>query len=1076
MNVNGDESVDLFKNTIDSMDQGIIVLNHREEIEYANRASCKMLGYSSNELIGEDISQFINANDIQVWRAACDNCYDPDAGKIGINWHIKDGPEFNSRASVKCLLDDEGNVSGKHFITFETRSERVSDIQRDLGMKLDATSDLTEVFRLCLESAIRAGDLDCGSIYLVTSRRGISLVFNEGLSDENVQAKSSFEKDSSYTKLIMNGTPVYTLYEQFNLDNIFLAERLKAIAIIPIVHQGEIIGCINLGSHTIMEIKPDARDALELIAMQIGSTLARSLVEDRLRSSESRYRTIFQAAPICIWEEDVTEIVQAIQELRSQGIVDFRAYLDEHPEFIEWAGPTIKIVDVNEYAVKLYGFDDKQDYLEHFSEMLTPNNDAFKEELIAYTEKRPYFEFDSLHRTKNGRDFPVHISMNIPDIDDRSTSVIIIITDITAQKELAKLTDQFKKEKETAEMYLNLAGSIIVALDTDGNTVLINKKGREVLQCGEEDILGRNWFDTFVPESIRSSKVDSFHDFVAGKIENAAFFENPVITRNGEERLIAWYHTILHDDTGAITGTISAGEDITDRRRDKKALEESEERLRATVMNAPIGIATSGPDSVFISANEAFCNIVGYTEEELKERTFSDITHPEDLEKSSELVNDLASGKLSTFNIEKRYIKKDGTVIVGKISCSAIRDSEGAVRLFIAELEDITEQTMAEKALKESESLYRNIIEHSPNFILLVDNDGKIVDCNEKVLSLLNLGSKSIIGSNAIDVAKNGNIDDIWIKKMTDTVSLEEFSEPVIFSIEMPPDQIMWFKAFITPLDLESGHFYQVVIDDITTQKKAEQLTIEELEKLKELSRIRMEFIYRASHELKTPLNSVLSASDLLLRFASDRLSQKDLQLVTIINKGGQRLKELVDDILDVLRIDSKNFAITQSWENLHEMVGNCLEDFQFQIDLRKLDFVVDIPDDLSFFVDRNRFSQLISNLVGNAIKNTPSNGRIVISGNVDAENDIAELSVQDTGVGITPEENEQLFKIFGKIERFGKGMDIVPEGTGLGLYISKQIVESHGGEIWVESEGRNKGAKFMVRIPAHQNTNEQSV
>lgn len=502
-------------------------------------------------------------------------------------------------------------------------------------------------------------------------------------------------------------------------------------------------------------------------------------------------------------------------------------------------------------------------------------------------------------------------------------------------------------------------------------------------------------------------------------------------------------------------------------------MRENEERLRAIVLNAPIGIATSGPDHYFISANQAFCSILGYTEEELKEMTFSDITYPEDLEKSKDLVEDLSEGKISTFILKKRYVKKDGSVITGKLSNSCVRDSDGIIRLFIAQLEDITEQTLAENALKKSEARYRGLMEHSPNYILLVDKDGTIVDCNDKIASLLNLEPATIIGSNALDVAKQRNLDEASIKRLGDIGPMGNFNDPVIFSIKLTEGQIMWLKAFINPLEIENEHFYQVVMDDITAQHEAAQLITEELEKLKELDRIRTEFINRASHELKTPLNSILSASDLLLNLETDQLSQNVTQLLTIINKGGHRLNALVEDILDLIRMNSKKFKITQTWTYLLSMVTECLEDLQFQINQRNLDISVKISDDLLLFVDRLRFSQLISNLVINAINNTPPKGKIVIAANINAENNIAEFSVKDTGVGITPEEKEQLFKIFGKIERYGKGIDVISEGTGLGLYISKQIVNFHGGEIWVESAGRNKGAKFVVQIPTHLTTDE---
>jgi len=759
--------------------------------------------------------------------------------------------------------------------------------------------------------------------------------------------------------------------------------------------------------------------------------------------------------------------------------------IDIHYDAAFWTTPEGEFVYINDMACTSLGYErDELMSLRIWDINPIVNQDPEKwSDVWNQLREQKTIHVESIHVRKDGTEFPVEIVSTCVQFGDQEY-ICTFARDISERKQVE---DALKRAEEAKlENYKALEASQTLyrtTIDAIDHAIHVVDKDLKILVANKE--LERwaekyNFEKEFVGKTVREA-FPFLPSWVEEEYKTVFATGKPYITEDSNiDNPHGMYtetrkYPVFEGDR--VTRIVTSVENISERKVSEKVIIESEERLRATVMNAPIGIATSGPDSVFISANEAFCNIVGYTEEELKERTFSDITHPEDLEKSSELVNDLASGKLSTFNIEKRYIKKDGTVIVGKINCSAIRDYEGAVRLFVAELEDITEKTMSEKALKESEERYRSIIEHSPNYMLLIDNNGTIVDCNKKVISLLNLEPSTIIGSNALDIAKRSNMDDSWIKKMNDTISLEEFDEPVIFSIQFMPDQTMWLKAFITPLEIESGHFYQVVINDITEQKQAEQLIIEELEKLRELSRIQNEFVYRASHELKTPLSTVLSASDLLLRFVSDRLSKKDVQLLKIINKGGYRFKELVDNVLDVMRVDTKNFAISQSWENLSKMVADCLEDLQFQIDQRNLDIVVDIPDDFSLFVDRIRFGQLISNLVSNAIKNTPSNGKIVISANLDAENNnIAELSVKDTGVGITTEEKERLFKIFGKIERYGKGMDIIPEGTGLGLYISKQIVESHGGEIWAESGGRNTGAKFVVRIPSHQGTNEDSI
>jgi signal transduction histidine kinase len=129
----------------------------------------------------------------------------------------------------------------------------------------------------------------------------------------------------------------------------------------------------------------------------------------------------------------------------------------------------------------------------------------------------------------------------------------------------------------------------------------------------------------------------------------------------------------------------------------------------------------------------------------------------------------------------------------------------------------------------------------------------------------------------------------------------------------------------------------------------------------------------------------------------------------------------------------------------------------------RKHTLATDLPKELFFEIDKLRFSQALTNIISNAIKNTPLGGKILVKINETTE--YIDIQVKDTGVGLTDKEKERIFQKFGKIERYGKDLGVDIEGVGLGLYISKEIIELHGGQILVESEGRNKGATFTIRL-----------
>ena len=239
----------------------------------------------------------------------------------------------------------------------------------------------------------------------------------------------------------------------------------------------------------------------------------------------------------------------------------------------------------------------------------------------------------------------------------------------------------------------------------------------------------------------------------------------------------------------------------------------------------------------------------------------------------------------------------------------------------------------------------------------------------------------------------------------------------------------------------------------------------EEIQKLKELDQLRKDLISRVSHELKTPLVSVFASSELLLSVFKDKLGEEILELIQMIQKGGKRLNHLVNNLLDITKIEYKKFELDKESTNLTSVLQECSEEMRFLMKKRNLKLLLDLIPDCYVALDRLRIEQVITNLLLNAIKNTPPRGIITLSLSV-MENWI-EFSVKDTGIGLTEEEMGIIFTRFGKIERYEEDIEYIDiQGSGLGLFISKEIVNLHWGSIRAESEGRGKGSTFIVKLP----------
>jgi PAS domain S-box-containing protein len=298
---------------------------------------------------------------------------------------------------------------------------------------------------------------------------------------------------------------------------------------------------------------------------------------------------------------------------------------------------------------------------------------------------------------------------------------------------------ELRQERNRAQRYLDVAGVIMLVIGADQRVSLINRRGCELLGGTEQDIVGKNWFDNFIPAAAREEVREFFLKLMSRENNLHEYNQNPVVTRSGEERLIAWHNTLLYDDAGNITASLSSGEDITLQQQAQEQLRQREEQLRLTLENAPIGIVTSGLDGRLLSVNPAFCKILGYPAEELVRLTIADITHPDDREETGTRLQALIHGDIETCDLEKRYVRRDGVIIKGRVRAGLVRDSLGKPLMLVGEVEDTTQR-------KHAEQLFQLVVESAPNAIIMVDSESRIVLVNSRTETYFGYRRDELLG------------------------------------------------------------------------------------------------------------------------------------------------------------------------------------------------------------------------------------------------------------------------------------------------------------------------------------------
>jgi len=523
-----------------------------------------------------------------------------------------------------------------------------------------------------------------------------------------------------------------------------------------------------------------------------------------------------------------------------------------------------------------------------------------------------------------------------------------------------------------------------------------------------------------------------------------------------EKYMLAYFGYVNHELI------VEHAEDITERKKAILRLQESEEKYRDMINNLDVGFYQVTLDGIMLNHNPAHNKIMEYDPSEslIGKNVHMFWQYPEQRDEYKE--NLLKDGFARNYNCYA--LSRTGKKIIVELNSHLILDVEGNPIRIDGTFIDITEKHILSEKLRESERKYRYLYENTPISIVLINSQGIIEDCNPITETMFGNNRDELIG-------KNIQVTDVFFPPdLTKIVDLfkrflkgEELHRLDI-RVRKKSGTLIWVNLQASIMKIGEKTYVQALFTDVTPKKEAELLVNEEIRKLKELEKIRKNLISRVSHELKTPLVSISGGTELLLKAYYEEFSSEALDILELIEKGGRRLKHLVDSLVDISKIDYGKFELEINSEDLSEIIRECSREITYLLRNRKINLNLSIPDSLYINIDRIRMEQVIINLLSNAIKNSPPEGEVNVI--LKKNDDWVEFIVSDMGIGLTKEEMNSLFTRFGKIERFGEGFEYLDiQGSGLGLFIAKEIVDLHKGEIKAISDGRNKGAKFIVRL-----------
>jgi PAS domain S-box-containing protein len=440
-----------------------------------------------------------------------------------------------------------------------------------------------------------------------------------------------------------------------------------------------------------------------------------------------------------------------------------------------------------------------------------------------------------------------------------------------------------------------------------------------------------------------------------GEIKPVKYYENQILKKGGEERIISWHNAVFRNSSGEITGALSSGEDITERKQAEEALRKSEKKYRSFFENAIEGFFQSTPQGRFISVNPAFAKLLGYASPEELVSSISDIAtqyyaNPEDRDRYRQLLNE--AGSVNKFEFQVR--RKDGSHIWVSNSTRAIYGRDGEIVRYEGNVSDITERKQAEMEMKE---------------------------INQQLEQAIASANQMAVEAETANMAKSG-------------------------------------------------------------------------------------FLANMSHEIRTPMNGILGFADLLLE---EELTIEQREAAETIKKSGENLLILINNILDLSKVESKKIELETIPFNLESLILDVGELVRTNIGEKPVEINCQIGDiHTNLLGDPTRLRQIITNLTGNAIKFT-HDGEIVIGVTTEKEDEeevTLKFYIRDTGIGIPQDMVETIFESFTQADgsttrEYG--------GTGLGLTISKRFAQLMGGDMWAQSPANGN-------LPLNQNNHQSSI
>ncbi|MBM4399624.1 MAG: PAS domain S-box protein [Candidatus Cloacimonetes bacterium] len=634
-----------------------------------------------------------------------------------------------------------------------------------------------------------------------------------------------------------------------------------------------------------------------------------------------------------------------------------------------------------------------------------------------------------------------------------------MLIDITARKQADE--NAIASERRYKELLENIE-LISVILDTNGNILFCNQYLLSLTGWTYNEVINKNWFELFIPEDIINVLKDEvFDNLISGKVEK--FYENDILTKNGDRRSIAWSNSILTDVSGNNIGVSSIGQDITDRLRFERELQQSERLYKSLVETSPDAICMLNLEGTTVFCNQKKAEIFKFdSPDDMVGMNSFELISPDFQYMLPEIKQQLLDNGIIT-PIEIKFVRHNSETFWGELRSTLIHDEKGNPKYVINVITDIDERKKIQEAWQESEVRFRSAFENAPIGMEFISLTGSLMKVNKAFCDMVGYTAEELANLNFRDFTYSEDLNDNekYVEQLTSGIrDFVNFEKRYV----RKDGRIIWVNVSATLFrnSMSVPLYFITQVEDISQRKQMADEILKAKEKAEESDRLKLALLTNMSHELRTPMNGVLGFTELIMQSKASNEIKDMAQMVAI---SGKRLMQTIDSIMLLAQLQSstKSLSFSPLIVSLSEEIVTYTKVYEEQIKSKGLDFVIELQDNVYAEVEPKLFRTAFSVLLENAIKYTQK-GFIKITLRTKEQNSIkyACLGVQDTGIGIPEEFCDKIFEEFRQVS---EGYDRNYEGVGIGLAITKRIIEIFKGNIAVSSTP-NAGSTFTITIP----------